>query len=229
MVYNYNLYNNHIVTTIDNKNYLIDSGSFNSFWTYSPIKEVIINDKPYQLSNKPKLLDLEEMERLVGAKIDGFIGMDILSKTSLTIRKHTQTSGELIFSAEEGHGDGVSINKFYLPSIQVECSNYSGRIVIDTGARYAYILNKELVDGQKPSSGIEDYNPLLGRLSSGMYRLNVGIGNKSRELDVCFNKKIYRAFGSDKGENEPILITGIMSLFDNVCVIDLQKRMLILD
>ena len=229
MVYNYNLYNNHIVTTIDNKNYLIDSGSFNSFWTYSPIKEVIINDKPYQLSNKPKLLDLEEMERLVGAKIDGFIGMDILSKTSLTIRKHTQTSGELFFSAEEGRGDGVPIVKHCVPLIEVQCNNFNGRIAIDTGARYAYILNKELVGGWKPSSGIEDYNPLLGRLSSGMYRLNVGIGNKSRELDVCFNRKVYRAFGSGKGENEPILITGIMSLFDNVCVIDLQKRTLILD
>lgn len=229
MVYRYDLYNNHIVTTIDNKNYLIDTGSYKSFWTYSPIKEVIIDDKPYKLTNKPELLDLDEMEKLVGTKIDGFIGMDILFKTSLTIRKHTESSGELLFSAEEVDGKSVTIYPFAHPTIDVMCNNQKGRLVIDTGARYGYLIKEELIKGQEPAFYVEDYNPFLGEMVSGVYRVNINIGNRNRNIEACFNKRVCESLGGAKDEYDPIIIINIMPLFDNVCVLDLKKGVLTLD
>lgn len=84
-MYSYELINNHYVVEIDDQKFLIDTGSPFSFWVSRPIKEITIDGNKYPLQNRPLNFNIDETNNLVGVIVDGFIGMDIISKTSLTI------------------------------------------------------------------------------------------------------------------------------------------------
>ena len=72
-MYNYHINNNHIIVEIDDKNYLIDTGSPVSFWINNPINGIAINNVKYPLNPKPYNLDINETMKCIGEEVDGFI------------------------------------------------------------------------------------------------------------------------------------------------------------
>ena len=94
-MYYYKLINNHYIVDIDGQHFLIDTGCQFSFWVSTPMNEITINGDKYPLQNKPTNFDVNESNNLVGVQADGFIGMDIISKTSLTIFGGCIDFGEL--------------------------------------------------------------------------------------------------------------------------------------
>ena len=75
--------NNHIVTEIDGKFYIVDTGSPISF-SFTGDEFIRIEGDEFVFSDLvacPK----EMVDRLTGMDISGFIGMDIISNTSLSI------------------------------------------------------------------------------------------------------------------------------------------------
>ena len=219
-MYKYRLINNHYVVEIDDKKYLIDTGSPISFWTNNPSREIVIDGISYPLFVKPNSLDIYETINCIGEDIDGFIGLDIINQTSLTIYKN----GYIDFSALYEKGEIVQINIVgsYL-LLKVESNHIQGHLIIDTGAKYGYGV-KSLFEGKEPFNHVEDYNPMLKQLSSDIYHLSIIVGGQEKTIDICKNPCVERLLLG----MSVILIANITSLFDEVCVIDTKKRIMII-
>lgn len=216
---NYKLVNNHYIVNIDGKNYLIDTGSPVSFWTSEPIKEVTINNRAYALQKPPYRFNAEETNELVNFEIDGFIGMDIISQTGLTIRR-----GEgLEFAVEKVEGIQVPMTKGWPLMAYVGCNMMSGRFIIDTGAMYGYGISGLFYD-KKPYDHVRDYNPSLGHLDSDIYTLDIVIGGQNKSIDVCDN----RIVASTLRNMAALMIGSVSSLFEEVCVLDTINGKLLL-
>ena len=217
--FNYQILNNHIIINIANKQFLLDTGSPTSFWTYEPINKIQINNKDYRLMPKPVSVNLWQVEKLVGIKVDGFIGLDIIGDTSLTIYKN----GEIKFGVDSINGTSTKLFTNGYLSIQVGSNLIVGKMLLDTGAKYGYGI-KSLFYNQKSFARVSDYNPQLGHLESDIYRLDVVIGGAKKVIDVCDNDTV--SFNYLKSTNS-ILVANITSLFDEVCVIDISNGLFI--
>ena len=214
-MYEYELINNHYVVHIDGLKYLIDTGSPNSFWVSRAIRKVTIDGVDYHLNEKPANLKVKEAYDTIGTCVDGFIGMDIISKTSLTIYKN----GRLEFKALDINGDKMDMTTSWPLIVKPG----AGTMIIDTGAKYAYGAS-ELFTNEVPYAHVIDYNPDMGVLISDTYHLEIAIGGKSRNIDVCNNVRVAQLL-RNMGAS---IIGSITSLYDEACVLDTKKGKLIL-
>ncbi len=219
-MYNYQLSNNHYIINIEGKNYLLDTGSPVSFSLKPGLNSVVINQRRYPLGYNVMGLDIDATRELVGMDVDGFIGMDIVRQTSLTIYK----DGRIEFSAipEQGHRLNMLMS-FGLIKIQATCNNLIASYLVDTGARYAYgiqglFLNKE------PFDHIKDYNPRLGHFESDIYHLSVDFGPIQKTIDIADSSLVR----NDLAMTASLIVGNITDLFDEVCVIDMSHRVVTL-
>lgn len=216
---NYKLINNHYIIEVEGKNYLLDTGSPDSFWTMEPIKEVVLDDQKCALKNPPSFFNPYETNKLVGVKVDGFIGMDFVSKTGLTIYQN----GEMKFSLDDIEGRVMPMSKNWPLVTSIGSNMMNGQFVIDTGAMYGYGVSG-LFYGKTPYNHVYDYNPGLGHLDSDIYHLDVVIGGQRKVIDVCNNERValtLKRMGA-------IMIASVSSLFEEACVLDTKKGRLIL-
>ena len=219
-MYRWELINNHYVVFINGKKYLVDTGSPISFWINPDCREpLIIDNVKYSLHSKPNSYDVLESERLIGTNIDGFIGLDMILKTSLTIYKN----GRLEFGVVEEDGTRIGLNTNGFLSIKCNCGGVTGNYLIDTGAKFSYGTGG-LFYGLTPFNQAEDYNPILKRLYSDIYHLNVNLGCKSVEIDTCYDVHVSSMLIS----MGVLLIGNITSLFNEVCVIDTKKGIMVI-
>ena len=232
-MYSYELVNNHYIVNIDGKKFLIDTGSPFSFWVSSPIKEITIYGNKYPFQNRPLNFDVDETNNLVGVIVDGFIGMDIISKTSLTIYSGGP-SGSLEFGAlPDWILNGMkekSIRFAEVPMttrwplmVQVGSNLMTGKFVIDTGAKYGYGVCG-LFYKQTAFDYVSDYNPSLGHLDSDIFHLEIVIGGQKKIIDVCSNSTV----ASTLIHMGALMIGSVSSLYNEVCSLDTKKGKLIL-
>ena len=215
-MYNYQLSNNHYIINIEGNNYLLDTGSPVSFSLKPGLNSVVINQRRYPLGYNVMGLDIDATRELVGMDVDGFIGMDIVRQTSLTIYK----DGRIEFSAipEQGHRLNMLMS-FGLIKIQATCNNLIAPYLVDTGARYAYGI-QGLFLNQEPFGHIKDYNPRLGHFESDIYHLSVDFGPFQKTVDIA-DSSVVR---NDLAMTASLIVGNITDLFDEVCVIDMMNR-----
>lgn len=218
-MYTYELINNHYIVDIDGGKYLIDTGSPFSFWVSRPKREITIDGNNYLLNSRPSNFNIEETTKLVGVQTDGFIGMDIISVTGLTIFKN----GTIEFAIKEIGGIETPMTTRWPLMTNVGCNLMTGRFVIDTGAKYGYGVNG-LFYQQRPFSRIKDCNPSLGHLEGDIYHLNVVIGGQNKIIDVCSNNIV----ASTLIHMGALMVGSVSSLFKEMCVLDTKKGRLIL-
>lgn len=218
-MYNYELVNNHYIVDIDDEKYLIDTGSPFSFWVSKPIREITIDGIEYLLKSRPSNFSVEETTKLVGVQVDGFIGMDIISTTGLTIYKN----GTIEFDIKEIDGKEAPMTTRWPLMTNIGCNLMTGKFVIDTGAKYGYGVNG-LFYQQRPFSHVKDYNPSLGHLEGDIYHLNVVIGGQNKTIDVCSNTIV----ASTLIHMGALMVGSVSSLFEEACVLDTKKGRLIL-
>ena len=232
-MYSYELVNNHYVVEIDGQKFLIDTGSPFSFWVSSPIKEITIYGNKYPLQNRPLNFDVDETNNLVGVIVDGFIGMDIISKTSLTIYSG-RPEGIIEFSeVPDWIINGlIKMNYKYTEvpmttrwplMVQVGSNLMTGKFVIDTGAKYGYGVSG-LFYKQTAFDHVSDYNPSLGHLDSDIFHLEIVIGGQKKTIDVCSNSTV----ASTLIHMGALMIGSVSSLYNQVCSLDTKKGKLIL-
>lgn len=216
-MYNYTLSNNHYIINIEGNNYLLDTGSPVSFSLKSGLNSVIINQRRYSLPYNVMNLDIEATRELVGMDVDGFIGMDIIRQTSLTIYK----DGRIEFRAlpEQGHKLDMLAGSMKLIKLKIQSNDYVSTYLVDTGARYAYGV-EELFKGNKPFGHIRDYNPRLGHFESDIYHIYVDFGPIQKTLDIADSVEVR----GDLRSTMSLIVGNITDLFDEVCVIDMQNR-----
>ena len=217
-MYKYDLINNHYLVLIDGRRYLVDTGSESSFSLDDSLKSVTIDGVSYHLQpNRLSVQQKRETFEMVGTTFDGFVGMDIIRATSLTIYKN----GDIDFKANDAK-EGTRIPMHDVFSYIYIMSD-DGKYLIDTGAKYAY-GTKEKLSYLTPSCWVDDYNPGLGHLHSQAYQKSFKVGNKLAFIWTCKNEMV---------ENTYLMMTGvsfvgnITKFFDEVCVLDIQNRLLI--
>ena len=203
--------NNHYIVDIDGKRYLIDTGCPFSF-ALKQSHQVIIKGNSFHLPFGGHT-DLDKTKELVGIVPDGFIGMNIISNLGLTIYKN----GYLEFKANNVDGDELPLTVepvgLFIP---VTCESYNGRFLIDTGAKYGYGVS-HLFKNKNSLGSVWDYNPGLGELQSLLYKLDIKVAGKDREIDVCYNQRVEMIHFS---RIHALMVGNITTLFDEVCVID---------
>lgn len=220
-MYNYTLSNNHYIINIEGNNYLLDTGSPVSFSLKPGLNSVVINQRRYSLPYNVMNLDIEATRELVGMDVDGFIGMDIIRQTSLTIYK----DGRIEFRAlpEQGNRLEMLADSYGLIKLKVSSNDYVSAYLVDTGARYAY-GREYLFGGKQPFDHIKDYNPRLGHFESDIYHIPVDFGPIQKTLDIADSVEVrgdLRATGS-------LIVGNITDLFNEVCVINMQNRVVTL-
>ena len=216
-MYTYELSNNHYIVNIEGYKFLLDTGSPVSFSLRPGLNSVVINGKTYPLRKDPFHMDMKSTLKLVGTRMDGFIGMDIICQTSLTIYK----DGRIDFKAN--NEKGIELELASANRVKCFCNDVVGAYLIDTGARYGYGIER-LFQHQKPFGNVSDYNPFLGHFRSDMYHVTVDFGKVKKEVDVCNSP----AVRNDLVMTNSIIVANLTTLFDEVCVIDEQEQKLIL-
>ena len=218
-MYKYQLINGHYVVEIDNKKYVLDTGSKDSFWMKTRRDTILIDGVSYPLASN-KLSPVQEMEtmRFVGCDLDGFIGLDIIEKTSLTIYK----DGNIAFKSTDIDSKKTKFIDNNDEYLIVESNQ--GRFLIDTGAKYGYCV-KSILSCEIPLSRVHDYNPILGHLYSDLYLKRISIADVGNDMYVCNNADVQRYYLPAVNCKAIGNITGF---FKEVCVFDLSKGELIL-
>ena len=216
-MYNYKLSNNHYIIEIEGNNYLLDTGSPFSFSLKPGLNNVVINGVRYSLPYNLMGLDINATRELVGMDVDGFIGMNIIRQTSLTIYK----DGRIDFKAlpEQGHKLEMLADFMGLIKLKVSSNDFVSAYLVDTGARYAYGI-EGLFRGKQPFDHISDYNPRLGHFDSNIYHINVDFGPIQKTLDIADSIEVR----NDLANTMSLIVGNITDLFDVVCVINMQNR-----
>ncbi len=234
-MYSYELVNNHYIVEIDGQKFLIDTGTPSSFWVSHPIKEITIDGNKYPLKNRPLNFGVNQTNNLVGIIVDGFIGMDILSQTSLTIYSGREEKnidfGEIPESLIENMRNDKTRHLIEAPmttgwplTVQIDSNLMTGKFVIDTGAKYGYGVSG-LFHGQTSFDHVNDYNPSLRHLDSDIYHLEIAIGGEKKIIDVCNNSIVASTLLIHMGA---LMIGSVSSLYNDVCSLDTKKGKLIL-
>lgn len=216
--YRYELINNHIIVEIGGGNYLIDTGSPSSFSMGGVPSSVTIDGRRYPLAARDPRVKLEATFSCLGTEVDGFIGLDIVMDTSLTIYKN----GFVDFKVDPIKGVEVPMSAYPCLSVEAECNGVKTRFVIDTGAKYAY-GPKGIFEGLRPFAHIKDYNPHLGFFESYLYHVPVTIGGITKYVPFGNNS---RPVGMIGGYGDAV--GSVVGLFDEVCVLDAKKGILVL-
>ena len=96
--YHFRTINNHIIIDIPSQGeYLLDTGSTLSLTFDVHHTGVEIDSVTYPLTYFPGF-DLNQIYQLIGTEVKGFIGLDILSKTSFSFEKRDESGGDFYFS-----------------------------------------------------------------------------------------------------------------------------------
>ncbi len=167
---------NHPVVRLGGKEYLIDTGSPLTFsYDGDPSLEIDGREYAFSRSDLISLLCTEDAPtRLIGRRVAGIIGMDILSKTGLTLDFENRTA-EFSFRPESAPGVPCAVLSFdlfmnhYIVTNDVILGRRLQNAIIDSGAPVPYVSERIAADLEKTGELYEDYSPDYGELR-GEYR-----------------------------------------------------------
>lgn len=207
--------NNHFLVNLQTNNkkelFIIDSGSPISFAVDEDIKSVLINNKKHNLKQCPNLSIKDITNRLTDKDVKGFIGMDILEKTGLTI---DFKNNEVEFSSKVG-GHVLaflnnSIDQYRTTKDIVINHNILNNTYIDTGACISYVSEKYLKEENRTNEKYHDLNPLFGDIEGYFYnaridKVTLGSGDYGHTIKVGKLPPLLENLGFDAVINPKIL------------------------
>lgn len=174
--------NGHFIVTVEDKNYILDTGSpvsysFTEKTTFVPFGDKHLTFLPFPLKGAK-----EEIEELVSIPVHGIIGLSTMKELKrMEISKeegYVMFGGEDI-SKEEGYSVPFEENNGVL-TIGIKVNGKDTRVILDTGARIDY-MDPSLLDTSNAISHERDYNPILGHFEVDGYRTTYGIGDQEIE------------------------------------------------
>lgn len=178
----------HIVIDLDEKYYVVDTGAPTSFNFDLRREKVYLDGKEYTLGiNNYNVKPNIEIEKLVGKRIYGFIGLDIIRDAGITVDFN---NGIINFNSD-GPKDGLN-------SIRINTNMYRilinddiiidgviyDRFILDTGAITSYLLKEPLKNGVKLDEKYKDYSPYFGNMIDNYHKINVTINNETNSRKV---------------------------------------------
>ena len=170
--------NGHFIVTVDDKNYILDTGSpvsysFTDKTTFVPFGKKHLISLPFPLKGVK-----EEIEELVHMPIDGIIGLSTMKK--LKRMEISKEEGYVKFGGDSSSDDSSCSLPFEenngVLTIGLKVNGKDTRVILDTGARIDY-MDPSLLDTSNPISHESDYNPILGHFEVDGYETTYGIGD----------------------------------------------------
>ncbi len=172
--------NGHIVIELEGKPFVVDTGSPESFNFIGTRENITLEGKNFTLGiNTHGAEPNAELEKLVGKKLYGFIGMDILKQTSFTVDYNNNIinfdvdpSCDNLSSVDIRFGNGMSI--ILKSGLRIDNNDVSN-IVIDTGAVISYLPKQFLLNAKKLEEKYYDYNPFVGVMNDNYYEVTINV------------------------------------------------------
>lgn len=148
--------------------FLLDTGSPASFGSTG---QVTFGARTAPIAERLPGFGLEHIRVLVPGRCDGLLGMDRLASERMLL---DVPGGTLKVGDEAWQGIAESKRRAVdvrlvgpgWPSVQVTVGGRHVQALFDTGSRYCYSLDPQLVVGGEPQPELEDFNPMLGHLRS---------------------------------------------------------------
>ena len=220
------MFNNHPVVQIDGQYFIIDTGSPFSF-KFDGTREMQICGQSFTLS-APHCTK-RDVDTLTGADISGLIGMNVISKTGLTI---DLKNGILEFSSNDQIDPGktsavLSFELFellgakYIITNDISSDVPLNHVIIDTGAPISYVSSRLLPMLTPTGEHYEDLSPEFGGVLQGeYYNCNLFLNGfrTARPVKVGTMPGMLDLFGMFDA------ILGISSLTDDKIVFDFDRK-----
>ena len=170
----------HLFMMIDDKRWLIDTGSPVSFGDENSLS---ICNEIFKIENTHGTLNAKELTSHIGLEVRGLIGVDILNTFDIlfSINKYEVTFSKNSINVE---GDILAIDSFMgIPIITVNILDTEYSMFFDTGAQISYFQSPSLKDF--PSNGtIKDFYPSIGEFETETYLIDLDIGSSEYKL-IC--------------------------------------------
>ena len=165
--------NGYVIAKIEGNLFVVDTGSPLSF-NYVGLDRLTVDGRSYAI-NAPSFCPKEKADSITGVDLAGFIGMDILKETNLTI---DYENGELLFGIKESVTPGPDfyfIPFDYLLGSYIVTDNILmnmepiGKALIDTGAPTSFVSERIARTLEKTGEHYEQDSGMFGVLT-GEYR-----------------------------------------------------------
>lgn len=219
--------NGHFIVTIDDKNYILDTGSPVSYSFADKTSFVLFGDKHLTFLPFPLKGVKEEIEELVNMPVSGITGLDTMKELK-----------RMEISKEEGYvkfgGDSVSDSIGYsIPfeesngvlTIGIKVNGKDTRVILDTGARIDY-MDPSLLDTSSAISHERDYNPILGHFEVDGYKTTYGIGDQEIETITYGATDMLKNYVLSMGIRGVSGVVGLDAFLENVklCILDFENK-----
>ena len=157
----------HLISDIDGRQLLLDTGSPESF---SNDGIVNFNGIAHNVGRDFMGITAEVVSGYVGTTVDALLGMDILKRYSIVV-DGPRNSLEVFKRPLNGFPVRMAMSDFMnIPIIEIAIDGVERRMVVDSGAKLSYTVSG--ATRQQPSLGrVEDFYPGIGLFSVDTYRL----------------------------------------------------------
>lgn len=165
------LFDGHLVADAGGR-FLLDTGSPVSF---SNTKTARWAGQDHDLATSALGLDAEELSHLVGSRLDGLLGGDLLGLHPFTV---DLDRGFCTFDEPPSGRQTVELPIRLMLGVPLAALDLDGtptQWCIDTGAKLSYVEEARL-RGRKAVGETEDFYPGFGTFQTSIYEIPVGIG-----------------------------------------------------
>jgi len=175
-MYHLNLVKGHLVAEINEKQFIVDTGSPVTIFSSSSADTTLWEGASGGVSRHDNLL--ASISEFTGIELDGLLGMDTLSRINFSISLKDQ---RLIVSNGniKGEGELVPLESFSgVPVVKILSEGKVTPTIIDTGAQLSY-FPPELVENLEPKGTLKDFHPSFGWFETPVYEKTIEIARKT--------------------------------------------------
>ena len=206
--------NGHFIVTVDDKNYILDTGSpvsysFTDKTTFVPFREKHLIFLSFPLKGVK-----EEIEELVSMPVSGIIGLSTmkeLKRMEISKEKEYVKVGGNSISDNTGYSIPFEENNGVL-TIGIKVNGKDTRVILDTGARIDY-MDPSLLDTSSAISHERDYNPILGNFEVDGYKTTYGICDQELETITYGATDMLKNYVLSMGIRGVSGVVGLNSIF----------------
>lgn len=218
--------NGHFIVTVDNKNFILDTGSPVSYSFTEKPTFVLFGDKHLTFLPFPIKGAAKEIEDLVHMPIGGIIGLSTMKE--LKRMEISKEEGYVKFGGDSSADDSSSIPiKEYMGvlTIGLKVNGKDTRVILDTGARIDY-MDPSLLDTSNAISHERDYNPILGHFEVDGYKTTYGIGDQEVEAITYGATDMLKNYVLSMGIRGVSGVVGLNAIFEKMkaCSVDFENN-----
>ena len=163
----------HLFVELDDRKFLVDTGAPSSFGVGD---SVTLDSIKFPLPAAQMGLDAETISSLVGQRVSGLLGADIINAFDVLL---DSTSDQITFATDPIPlaGETVPMDEFMgIPIVEAEIRGVSRRMFFDTGAQLSYLQYDAVM--AFPNRGVvADFYPGFGRFETETYAVDLIVGS----------------------------------------------------